>query len=162
MSEASPGSSGAVPDIDPSQFASMVGQADDAALEQGFAANRELILDEIFRRMPEEFDTQKAGDLEAVVEWRILDAPGGGIDRYQLVIRKGSCRLEKEGNEQPTVAFELKPVDFIKLVTGNAGGPQLFMFGKLRIDGDLMLAARLQGFFRIPDAGGTTPQAPPG
>ena len=40
--------------------------------------------------------------------------------------------------------------DFLKLVTNNASGPMLFLRGRLKIDGDLMLASRLTGLFRIP------------
>jgi putative sterol carrier protein len=47
----------------------------------------------------------------------------------------------------------MKPVDFLKLVTGNAAGPMLFMTGKLKIEGDLMFAATVQSLFRIPGAG---------
>ena len=34
-------------------------------------------------------------------------------------------------------------------MTGNAAGPLLFMTGKLKIKGDLALAARAPGFFEI-------------
>jgi hypothetical protein len=38
-------------------------------------------------------------------------------------------------------------------VTDLASGPPLFLTGKLRLEGDVMLASRLTGFFRIPTAG---------
>jgi putative sterol carrier protein len=34
-----------------------------------------------------------------------------------------------------------------------ASGPVLFMTGKIKLDGDVMLASRLTSFFRIPSAG---------
>jgi putative sterol carrier protein len=52
-----------------------------------------------------------------------------------------------------TVSMRVDGVDFIKLITGNASGPMLFTFGKLKIDGDLMFAATVQSLFRIPGAG---------
>jgi putative sterol carrier protein len=145
--------------INPEQFAGMVGGASDEDLATGFAANRELILGEIFRRMEEHFDPTNAKDISAVVEWRILDGPDGGDDRWQLVIRDGACNVTRDGDETPTVTFRVGPVDFIKLVTGNVQGPELFMRGALQIEGDLMQAAVLQGYFRVP--GGPAPGAPP-
>ena len=46
--------------------------------------------------------------------------------------------------------LKLDGVDFLKLVTGNAIGPMLFMSGKLKIEGDLMFAAQIQSMFTIP------------
>ena len=46
--------------------------------------------------------------------------------------------------------LKLDGVDFLKLVTGNANGPMLFMSGKLKIEGDLMFSAQIQSMFTIP------------
>ena len=62
----------------------------------------------------------------------------------------GDCTVVPDGDHAPRVTFTMKPVDFLKLVTGNAAGPMMFMTGKLKIDGDLMFAASVQSLFRIP------------
>ena len=139
-----------VPEIDAEQFASLVGQASDEQLAEGLAQNRDILLDQVFERMPERFRGDKASDLRAVVEWRVGDRPGGGHDRWQVVIENGSCRVIRDGDAEPTVSFTVGGVDFVKLVTGNASGPMLFTFGKLKIKGDLLLAARVQSFFELP------------
>ena len=38
----------------------------------------------------------------------------------------------------------------MKLITGVESGPKMFVFGRLRIRGNLMLAARMQSWFRMP------------
>ena len=143
-----------VPEIDADQYAALVADASDEDLERGLAENRELLLGEIFRRMPEQFRPDRAGDLDAVIEWRVRGRPDGGDDRWQLTIRNGACAVVPGGDEEPTVAFTIGPVDFVKLITGNASGPMLFTFGKLKIRGDLLLAARVQSFFEVPRSGG--------
>jgi putative sterol carrier protein len=143
---------GAIAAIDPALFASLVSEATDDQLREGLDANRQLILEEIFRRMPEQFDPQLAGDVEAVVEWRILDRPDGGYDAWNLVIRDGRCEVADGPADGPTVTYEINPVDFIRLITDNASGPKLFLFGRLKIRGNLVLAARMPTFFRIPGA----------
>jgi len=50
------------------------------------------------------------------------------------------------------VTLKLDGVDFIRLVTGNANGPMLFMSGKLKIEGDLMFSAQIPAMFTIPGA----------
>ena len=141
--------------VDPAAFVKAIAETPEDQLAAGMADEqvRTLVLDGIFSQMAEHFDAQKAGDTEAVLEWRILDKPGGGADRYQVVVTGGGCKVEKGGTNTPRVTFTMKPVDFLKLVTGNAAGPMLFMTGKLKIDGDLMFAATVQSLFRIPGAG---------
>ena len=48
------------------------------------------------------------------------------------------------------VTFTIGGADFLRLVTGNAAGPMLFMSGKLKIEGDMMFAASAASLFTIP------------
>ena len=82
--------------------------------------------------------------------FKILDRPGGGYDHYEVVVHDGVCRISEEPTGDPAVTIKIKPVDFLKLVTSNASGPLLFMRGRLKLDGDVMLASRLTGLFTIP------------
>ena len=140
--------------VDPAAFVKAIADTPDEQLAAGMADEqvRTMVLDGIFSQMAEHFDSEKAASTEAVIEWRILDKPGGGEDRYQVVVTGGNCTIEKDGGHAPRVTFRLKPVDFLKLVSGNAAGPTMFMTGKLKIDGDLMFAAGVQSLFRIPGA----------
>jgi|SRR5437588_8376254 len=142
-----------IPVIDPDQFAALIRNASDDQLKEGLATNRELILGEIFRRMPERFEPSRAPNVEAVIEWRISERPDGGHDVYQLVIGSGTCTLAEDQHKEPRVVYEIQPLDFLKLISGNASGPQLFLVGRLKIRGDLFLAARVQSMFTIPSAG---------
>jgi putative sterol carrier protein len=142
------------PLIDPSEFAALVAEATDEQLADGFATNRDQLLGEIFRRMPERFNAERARGIEAVVEWRILDRADGGHDSFQVAIEDGTCRVEQGPAEDPAVTYEIAPVDFVKLVTGNASGPKLFLFGRLKVRGNLLLAARMQTLFSIPGGRG--------
>ena len=58
--------------------------------------------------------------------------------------------MTRDGDETTNVTYTIAPVDFIRLITGNASGPELFMTGRITIDGDLMLAAMVQSWFRQP------------
>ena len=138
--------------VDPAAFVKAVADTPEEQLAAGMADEqvRALVLDGIFSQMAEHFHGEKAGHTEAVIEFQILEKPGGGHDRYQVIVTGGTCAVEKDGEHAPRVTFRLKPVDFLKLVTGNAAGPVMFMTGKLRIDGDLMFAAGVQSLFRIP------------
>ena len=141
-------------EVDPAAFVKAINETPDDQLDAGMADPqvRAMVLDGIFSQWAEHFDREKAGDTEAVLEWKIFDKPGGGYDRYQVVLANGTCAVVKDGQHPPRVTFRLKPVDFLKLVSGNAAGPMMFMTGKLKIEGDLMFAAGVQSLFRIPGA----------
>jgi len=139
--------------IDPAEIARVINQVPDTDLEALMASDqRENVLNEIFGRMAEHFRPDQAGSLDAVVHFKVLDRPGGGYDHRELVVEGGRLTVVEPPQREPTVTIKVKPVDFLKLVTGNASGPVLFMRGRLKIDGDLVLASRLTGFFTIPSS----------
>ena len=141
---------GDLPLLEPEQFAELVRQATDDQLREGLAANGELILGEIFRRMPEQFDARRAASVDAVVEWRVRSSTGGDEFERQLVMSGGRCTLVEAPGENATVTYEIDDVDFIRLITGGESGPKLFLYGRLRVRGNLILAARMPSFFRMP------------
>jgi putative sterol carrier protein len=112
---------------------------------------RPQILTEIFGRMERHFRADAARDTDAVIHWRITGGPDGGVDEWECVIANGACAVH-EGfqNDEARVTFSIGGADFLKLVTGNAAGPVLFMRGKLKVEGDMMFAASAAGLFTIP------------
>jgi putative sterol carrier protein len=137
--------------VDPAQFARSVATTPDDQLAEGMRSElRGQVLAEIFRRMEEHMDPAKAGDVEAVMHWRITGGPDGSVDHWEAVIDNGTCSVSDQPSRSPRVTFTVDGVNFLKLVTGNVGGPKLFMTGGLKIDGDLMFAARVAGLFEIP------------
>ena len=143
-----------VPQVDPAQFARSVADTSDENLAEGMRSEyRGVVLEGIFQGMVEHFEPAKAQDVDAVIHWRIGGRADGGHDTYELAIKDGVCSYSKEPKLDPRLTFTVDGVDFLKLVTGNASGPRMFMFGKLKIEGDLLFAARVQGLFRIPEAG---------
>jgi putative sterol carrier protein len=138
--------------VRPEQFAALVREASDEQLDAGFRENREVLLEEIFRRMPEQLDAERAGGVAAVIEWQISGPDPDAVDRWQLTIREGRCTCVRGGEAEPDVIYRIAPVDFVKLITGVESGPKMFVFGRLRIRGNLMTAARVPSWFRIPTA----------
>jgi putative sterol carrier protein len=135
--------------VDPEQFAQTIGQMSDDQLREAMSSPlRDRIVAEVFRRMEEHF--RGGSGTEAVIHWRITGRPDGGEDHWEVVIRGGKCETRSEPSAEPRVALKLDGVDFLRLVTGNANGPMLFMSGKLKIEGDLMFSAQIQSMFRIP------------
>ena len=141
-------------DFDATQLAKLVAGASDEQLSEGMKdpESRKKVLDEIFRRMSEHVDPEKARNADAVLHWKILDRPDGGYDHYEVVLADGKCTVSDEPAAEPRVTFRIAPPAFLRLVSGSQAGPVLFMSGKLKIEGDLMFASQVATYFRIPQA----------
>lgn len=109
-----------------------------------------LALRVIFALMARRLDPEKAGDMDAVIHWRISVPDEPGTERWQLVIRNRRAVASARLDQEPSLTLEVDSKDFIDLATGVVSGPELFTRGQLRVRGDLMLAARLQAIFRVP------------
>jgi putative sterol carrier protein len=136
-------------------FAALVATASDDQLAEAMAGSqRETALREIFTRMAEHLDPTKAKGQDAVVLFQITGRDDGGYDQFQVVVRDGACSVSEQPDEEPRVTLKLEPVSFLKLITNRVSGPELFMTGKLKIEGDLMFAPQIASLFKIPTAQG--------
>ena len=136
---------------DPEQVAGTISSATDEQLREALSGpQREAIIGEVFRRMEQHFKPGSATGVDAVIHWKITGRPDGAIDHYEVVLKDGTCTARKDSQHEPRVTLTLDGVDFMRLVTGNAAGPTLFMSGKLKIEGDLMFSAQIQSMFTIP------------
>ena len=142
--------------FDPQQFAELIATASDEQLSELIHGPlRKQVLDEIFGRMADHVEPAQIAGLDAVVHFKILDRPedqGGGYDHYEVIFADGACSASDSPEREPKVTIKVGGVDFLKLAANKASGPVLFMTGKLKLEGDVMLASRLTSFFRIPSA----------
>lgn len=137
------------------EFANLVATASDEQLAEGMSGpGREHALREIFNRMAEHANPDKIKGQDAVIHFKILDRPDGGYDHFEVVLRDGEISVTEEPKEEPRVTIKVPPVEFLKLISNQASGPGLFMTGKLKLEGDIMYAAQITSFFRIPSASG--------
>jgi putative sterol carrier protein len=139
--------------VDPKQFAQLVKSTPDAKLAEVMQGDqRDKILNEVFGRMPSLFRADRAGSTNAVIHWNITGRPDGGTDTYEIVIENGTCTLSPKPERDPKLSLTMGPVEFLKIVSGNANPVMMFMSGKLKAKGDLGLAANIANLFNIPKA----------
>ena len=139
--------------MDPQNFARLISRASKEQIEAVTSRHglRERVLDEVFRRMEAHFRSERAGATRAVVHFR-LTGGADGEDVYEAVIENAACTINKGETRDPRAVVTLSPVEFLKLATGNASAPVLFMTGKLKVKGDLGFAAGFMSLFTIPKA----------
>lgn len=111
---------------------------------------REPILRDILDDLPAVFRPGRAGDLDAVVHWRVTGRTDGGTDTLELRIADGSLTVSMQPTRTPRLTLTLGPVDFLKMVTGNANPRLLVLRGRMKVRGDLGLSTRFPSYFGTP------------
>lgn len=138
--------------MDPQNFARIISRASKDQVEAVTSRPglRRRVLDEVFRRMEAHFRGDRAGATRAVVHFHLTGGPADEV--YEVIIENATCAINKAATRDPRASVTLGPVEFLKLATGNASAPVLFMTGKLKVKGDLGFAAGFMSLFNIPKA----------
>ncbi|WP_422132539.1 SCP2 sterol-binding domain-containing protein [Endozoicomonas sp. ALD040] len=98
---------------------------------------------EIFDEMPNRFDAIAAVGQKLIFQFDITDG-----DSYHITIDDGTCRVVRGTSNDPSVTLITDTESFVGIMTGKLDGMQAFMAGKVRTEGNMMLATRLNDFFR--------------
>lgn len=120
--------------------------SDDEVADRIRTAGTEATLARIFDGMQERFKPESATNVEGEIQWQISD--DGAEHPYVIQIANGRCETRPGTAESPRVTLSTDVASFAKLMTGKAQGPALYMGGKLKLQGDMMLAQRLTTFFQ--------------
>ncbi|MEU2787923.1 SCP2 sterol-binding domain-containing protein [Streptomyces sp. NPDC007100] len=109
---------------------------------------RERVLGEVFGRMGRQFRPENAGALRAVIRWRIT---GEWEAVYETTLADGVCTVrEGTGEEEPRLTLAMGDAEFLRLVSGNGNPVTMVLTRKVKVSGDLGLAANMNRYFDIP------------
>lgn len=114
---------------------------------------RDVVLGEIFRRLPEFVDPKKAAKAQLRVGFRLTGAPSGDIERYVVEVDRGIATVtdgDEGGDRDATVTCEGH--DFLRLATGHLSPIAGVLRGQLKVKGDRAKALQLSSVIDIPQA----------
>jgi putative sterol carrier protein len=132
---------------DPAVLAEAIKDLDDEALaEQVRSLGVEEVLRAIFSGMEEAFEPERAAGVDSTIQYDISTEEG--TKTWTVSFAGGKCTTSEGAATNPRLTLQIGIVDFIRLIFGQAQGPQLFMTGKIKLQGDMMFAMQMQGFFR--------------
>lgn len=98
----------------------------------------------MFEEMVGRFNSAAANGLDAVFQYKLDEG-----DAYFATISEGNCALEKGEHDEPSVVLLMDNQTFSEVLSGEANGMQAFMSGRIRAEGDIMLATRLESLFPV-------------
>ena len=101
-------------------------------------------VEQIVSGMPQRFNPDAAGDLDAVIQF-VLTGEGGGD--YFAAIRERSCTLGNGRHPNPTLTFKMSAATYIDMVMGRETGQAAFFKRKLTFSGPLSLVVKVHTFF---------------
>ena len=95
----------------------------------------------LFEDMADRFNPEAWGDKDAVLQFNIT-GDGGGT--YVADIQGGKVSVSEGPADNATMTVTCSAEDFRAIADGDLNGVSAFMAGKLKIDGDMSLAMKLQ------------------
>ncbi|MGQ9888824.1 MAG: SCP2 sterol-binding domain-containing protein [Aggregatilineales bacterium] len=98
----------------------------------------------IFDKMIEKFDPDKASGVTATIQFDLSGDNGG---QYWIKIADGQAQAGAGTADNPTMTLRAAADDWASVVNGQLNPMQAFMSGKLKIQGDMALALKLQPMF---------------
>jgi putative sterol carrier protein len=99
---------------------------------------------EIIKTMQSKFNAQAAAGLDLVFQFNIEDG-----ENHYIVVKNGTCAIEAGDAANANVTLSMSSETLHGITTGETDGMQAFMGGKLRADGDMMLAMKLGELFPV-------------
>jgi putative sterol carrier protein len=94
--------------------------------------------------MPEAFDPEIAGDLEADIQFLISGQDGGN---WVISISHGRCQCRKGETQAPNLTIESSAEVWVKIARGEIDRPKALMEGLYKVKGDMVLLSRLPRLF---------------
>ncbi len=158
-----PGTDGVAVDpttLDPVDVATAIAGVKDGHLHTVMAGDlREVVLGEVFRRLPDFVDARKARRHRLAVGFRIGGRPDGEPDRYVVVLEDGRATVQRLGGSGDGPARDatiaLDGAQFLKLVTGHLNPVTGVVRRQLKVHGDVKAALTFSGLMDIPGARGS-------
>ncbi len=105
-----------------------------------------LTVADLMSKMPAAFIPEKAVGLDAVIQFNFTGAEPG---EWYAEIKDGAVKVEQGVHPSPKMTLTADSADYVKLFTGELDPMQAFMQGKLKLQGDLNLAMKMNQFFKM-------------
>lgn len=99
-----------------------------------------------FDNMTSRFKPERAKGVNAVIQFKLSGESGGD---WNISVADETIAVNQGVAPSPKVTISMTDADFVNLITGKANGMQLFMTGKIKLQGDLMLANAMMSWFQM-------------
>jgi len=121
-----------------------------AITDEGFKSKQ--IFDKITEALEADGETY-VNKIKGTYAFKIKGGPDGKEGYWIINAKEGNGKVEFNGKEKPDVTIVMKDEDLVDLMTGKLNSQKAFFQGKLKVQGNMGLAMKLQEFQKtIPKA----------
>ena len=106
----------------------------------------EITIEELMNRMPKAFLPDKAGDVEAVIQYHLT---GEEAEDWVVRIGDGKCEVEQGTTEDATMTLRADSQDYKDIILGKLDPMTAFMQQKVKLTGNLNMALGLTKYFKL-------------
>lgn len=103
-------------------------------------------IDALFEKMRQKFDRDKAQGMDATIQFRLT---GDESAEYWVRVQESDMEMGAGEAEEPRMTLFAKAEDFADVINGETNAMQAFMSGKLKVQGEMSLAMKLQSVFGL-------------
>ncbi|MBI1878755.1 MAG: SCP2 sterol-binding domain-containing protein [Chloroflexi bacterium] len=101
-------------------------------------------ISEIFEKMPSAFLPEKAANLNASIQLELTDEGAGD---WILKVANNAITINPGRATAPNLTLTMAANDYVALSRGEADPMNLFMAGKIKLQGDMTLAMKFPDLF---------------
>lgn len=99
-----------------------------------------------FDQVPAKVNPDKVAGMNSVYQF-VINGDGGG--EWNVTVANGGATVAQGKHDAPNITLTMDAANFVALVTGKLNGQTAFLTGKLKIQGDMTLAMKLQNVFSL-------------
>lgn len=99
-----------------------------------------MTVNDLIKKMPEAMNPAAATGMQSTIQYKISNP-------MYLVIEDGKCSAHEGVAPKHDVALTMTDDNLMAMLKGELNGISAFMSGKLKVEGDMMLAQRMQTLF---------------
>jgi putative sterol carrier protein len=106
----------------------------------------DLTVSEFMSRLGSAIILEKAAGLDASIQFKLTGAQAAD---WVVTIKDAKCTLTQGLAPAPKLTITADSANFVKIFSGQIDPMQAFMQGKLKVTGDMNLAMKLMGLFKM-------------
>jgi putative sterol carrier protein len=100
----------------------------------------------LMSRMPKAFRPESAEGVDTVLQYHLTGEEGGD---WYAIIKDRQCEVHEGIHDVPKMTLTAEALDYKDVILGKTNAMQAFMTGKIKLEGDLMMAMKLPSFFKM-------------
>ena len=101
-------------------------------------------IEEIMTQIPQHFESRNIKGVQGVIQFHFTGSNGSD---WVVTIDENGCKVDEGRVKAPDLRIKTSSENGLKLLTGKLDVMRAYMFGKIKVSGDLSLAMKLASLF---------------